>query len=207
MNHAGHWTGDAAVARIGPNAITQVAGALDRTLGTTVTRRLFGLAGLDDYLDRLPETMVPETEVMRLHQVMRERLDSEALADIARRSGLGTADYLLAHRIPVPAQVVLRLLPRPLAARALLAAISRHAWTFAGSGQFTCRAGNPTVLTISDCPICRGTRAGTAACGYYAATFERLFRRLVSSRAVVTETACAAMGAAHCRFEIRYPRR
>jgi divinyl protochlorophyllide a 8-vinyl-reductase len=206
MNHAGHWPADAAVARIGPNAITQVAGALDRTLGATTTRRLFGLAGLDDYLVRLPETMVPETEVMRLHRVMRERLDSQTLADIARRAGLGTGDYLLAHRIPVPAQILLRLLPRPLAARALLAAITRHAWTFAGSGHFTCVPGNPTVLTIADCPICRGTRAATPACDYYAATFERLFHRLVSRRAVVIETECAAMGASHCRFEIRYPR-
>jgi len=67
--------------------------------------------------------------------------------------------------------------------------------------------GLETVLTITERPICRGTRAGAPACGYYAATFEQLFRRLVSSRAVVTETECAATGAAHCRFEIRYPRR
>jgi len=206
VNHAGHWPADDPVARIGPNAITQVAAALDRTLGATTTRRLFGLAGLDGYLLRLPQTMVPETEVMQLHRVMRERLDSQTLADIARRAGLGTGDYLLAHRIPGPAQRLLRLLPRPLAGRALLAAISRHAWTFAGSGRFSCVAGNPTVLTIEGCPICRGTRAVAPACDYYTATFERLFGRLVSRRAVVTEIECAATGAAHCRFEIRYPR-
>ena len=47
-----------------------------------------------------------------------------------------TGDYLLAHRIPKPVQALLKRLPAPLAARVLLAAITRHAWTFAGSGRF-----------------------------------------------------------------------
>ena len=39
---------------------------------------------------------------------------------------------------------------------------------------------------------------------YYAATFERLFRRSSHPRATVTEAACEACGAYACRFEIRW---
>jgi divinyl protochlorophyllide a 8-vinyl-reductase len=63
----------------------------------------------------------------------------------------------------------------------------------------------PVVLLIEGCPICRGAHAAAPICDYYAATFLRLFTRLVHTRAVVRETACAAAGAGACRFEIDWP--
>jgi divinyl protochlorophyllide a 8-vinyl-reductase len=101
---------------------------------------------------------------------------------------------------------VLKRLPAALAERALLAAVGRHAWTFAGSGRFASRPGTPTVVEIADNPLCRGVSAEAPACDHHAATFERLWRALASPRARVVETACCACGAPACRFELRRPR-
>lgn len=190
--------------RIGPNAITQVAAVLPPLVGGRVTRELFEVAGLAGYLRQAPQGMVDEAEVVRLHRVLRAELGGELAGAVARRAGWRTADYLLAHRIPGPVQTLLKLLPAPLAARLLLKAITRHAWTFSGSGEFAARAGQPVVLTIRHNPLCQGTEADHPVCSFYAASFERLFRVLVHPDARVTETDCEACGADACRFEVRW---
>ena len=197
-----------ATGRIGPNAITRVAEVLPVRVGRTTTAQVFEAAGLAHYLHEPPQAMVDETEVRRLHGVLRATLgDAEARA-VARAAGTRTADYLLAHRIPRPVQRLLKLLPAPLAARVLLAAITRHAWTFAGSGQFSARCawrqGPPVVLTIRGNPLCKGLATAAPACDYYAATFERLFRVLVQAHSQVREVACEACGDRECRFEIHW---
>jgi divinyl protochlorophyllide a 8-vinyl-reductase len=193
--------------RIGPNAITRVAEVLPARVGSSTTFALFERAGLAHYLRDPPEAMVAEAEVRQLHGVLREQLGAQEAANVARAAGLRTADYLLANRIPRPVQAVLKLLPARLAAQVLLAAIRRHAWTFAGSGHFSAevgRAGGPVVLHIQHNPLCLGLASDTPACDFYAATFERLFQVLVQRRSRVTEVACEACGAAECRFEIRW---
>ncbi len=190
--------------RIGPNAITRLAEVLPALVGSQATHRLFEHAGLGTYLATPPQQMVDETEVTRLHRTMRAEFGPVMAAEAARHAGLRTADYLLANRIPKPVQVLLKLLPAPLAARVLLSAIRRHAWTFAGSGSFIAVAGQPAVLTIHDNPLCKGLSADAPACDFYAAVFERLFRVLVHARATVAETACEACGDAECRFELRW---
>ncbi len=198
-------TASAATARrIGPNAITRVAEVLRPQLGEGATALVFGRAGLLPYLSQPPEQMVDEVEVTRLHRELRATIGSAAARAVAREAGTRTGDYLLAHRIPRPVQVLLGCLPAPLAARVLLAAISRHAWTFAGSGRFTAHPGHPVVLTLQDNPLCRGAALDEPACDYYAATFERLFVRLVHPASRVREVACEAMGAEACVFEIRW---
>lgn len=193
-----------AAGRIGPNAIIRVAEVLPAFVGTAATLQLFERAGLAAYLRSPPQDMVDEREVMRLHGELRASLGGATAAEVARRAGERTADYLLAHRIPQPVQLLLRHLPAALAARVLLAAISRHAWTFAGSGRFTARAGRPVVLEIRDNPLCRGVRTAAPVCDFYAATFERLFRVLVHRDAQVLEVACEARGDEACRFELRW---
>lgn len=187
-------------ARIGPNAITRVAEAL----GPARAASVFATAGLAHHLNAPPEAMVDETEVVRLHRTLRSVLGEPEARRVARCAGELTGDYLLAQRIPAAARVVLCALPAALAAPLLLAAIRRHAWTFAGSGRFTAAAGQPVALAIEGNPLCRGAVANEPLCDYYAATFERLFRRLVHPRARVVETACEACGAAACRFEVRW---
>ncbi len=194
-----------AAARIGPNAITRVAEALIVGGGPALAQRVFERAGLAAYLREPPGQMVDESEVTRLHRELRGLLGAPAAAAVAREAGLRTAAYLLAHRIPGPVRAVLRRLPARVAARVLLHAIRRHAWTFAGSGRFEARAGRPVVLTLRDNPLCRGLRADMPVCDFYAATFEGLFRALVHPAACVEEVACEARGDAECRFELRWP--
>ncbi len=190
--------------RIGPNAITRVAEVLLARRGEAAAAALFGRAGLLPYLTQPPQSMVDEAEVTRLHRVMRDAIGSAAAREVSRAAGTRTGDYLLAHRIPRAVQAVLKRLPAPLAARVLLSAIRRHAWTFAGSGNFTAQAGQPVVLTIRGNPLCKGATLAEPGCDFYAATFERLFRVLVHADARVVETACEACGAAECRFEVRW---
>jgi divinyl protochlorophyllide a 8-vinyl-reductase len=187
---------------IGPNAITQVGAALRALSGAGVASDIFAMARLQAYLTVEPSRMVAESEAAALHRAVRARLGEEAASAVLFEAGLRTADYLLAHRIPRAAQTVLKILPAPLASRALLAAIRRHAWTFAGSGSFRAAPGNPAAVEIEGCPLCRGERSGRPLCGYYAAVFEKLFQTLVSPKANAAEVACEAMGAPACRFEI-----
>lgn len=193
-------------ARIGPNAITRVAEALQALLGAAAARRVFERAQLAHYLAVPPSSMVDEAEVRRLHQALRADCDAATVRRVACLAGEHTGDYLLAHRIPRAVQVVLRALPSPLAVRVLLAAIGRHAWTFAGSGTFTAQPGRPLRLRIVHCPLCAGrtARAAVPQCDYYAATFERLLTRLVERRIRVVEVRCEAVGDDACEFEARW---
>lgn len=190
--------------RVGPNAITRVGEALDALYGRATTHAVFADAGLTGYLDAWPHEMVDEREVARLNRALHGHLPEESFRRIARDAGRRTGDYLLAYRIPKPVQALLRPAPAWLAARVLLQAIGRNAWTFAGSGTFDAAAGRPCVVTIQDCPLCREIRADHGVCDTYTGTFERLFRELVHPKAHASETACQATGAPACRFEIRW---
>lgn len=190
--------------RIGPNAIIRVAEALPGIVGTDEALSLFTRAGLAEYFRKPPQDMVDEQQVARLHRELRASLGGERAAQVARGAGVRTADYLLAHRIPKPVQWLLKALPAPLAARVLLAAITRNAWTFAGSGEFSAQAGRPVKLQIRHNPLCRDLHTEAPACDYYAATFERLFQVLVHRDSHVVETACEACGDDACRFEVRW---
>jgi divinyl protochlorophyllide a 8-vinyl-reductase len=193
-----------AVGRIGPNAITRVAEALSAMEGTGAVRRVFGRACLQRYLTDVPTDMVDEAHVARLHRVLREDLGAARAREVGRLAGRHTADYLLGHRIPKPAQHVLRILPASIASRLLAKAIARNAWTFAGTGTFSAQHGRPTIFNIAGCPICRGHTSAVPCCDFYAATFERLYIRLVHPQARVVETECQAMGAAACSFAITW---
>ncbi len=193
-----------APSRIGPNAIIRVAEALTEACGDQACAEVFAAAGLSHYLAEPPIAMVDEAEVTALQQALWAGLAPEAAEQVAWTAGVKTGDYVMAHRIPKPAQALLKVLPAPLASRLFLPAIARHAWTFAGSGQFTAAAGQPVRITIAGCPVCRGQQATAPRCAYYAGTFERLFRVLVTDRARARQTACTAAGAPACSFEIAW---
>lgn len=190
--------------RIGPNAIIRVAESLPAHVGAAGTQALFDAAGLAHYLREPPGSMVDEAEVRRLHEVLRRELGAPLARAVAREAGARTARYLLAHRIPALVQRLLRVLPAAVAARVLLRAIARHAWTFAGSGEFSARIGPPVVLTIRRNPMCAGLHADAPACDFYTATFEGLFTSLVHPDARAIETDCMASGAPACEFELRW---
>jgi divinyl protochlorophyllide a 8-vinyl-reductase len=115
-------------------------------------------------------------------------------------AGQRTGGYLLEHRIPAPARWILPHLPRGLAMRALMSAVSRHTWTFAGSADVEFTLGNPTVITIRHCPLCHGQHSTVPMCDFYTGTFTRLLRELVHPDAWAQEISCEARGDAACRF-------
>ena len=190
--------------RIGPNAIIRTAEALRLLEGSGSTERVFRAARLDRYLSKVPEQMIDEGEVTSLQRSLCDLLGHDRARAVSAMAGRLTADYLLGHRIPTAAQAVLRRLPSRLASRFLSKAIAGHAWTFAGTGEFTVRHGRPTTFEVKGCPVCRGQTADHAVCDFYAGTFERLFSTLVHRDARAIEVACEAKGDSACRFEVSW---
>jgi len=191
-------------ARIGPNAIIRTAEALSALVAGETCHRVFVRAGLEPYLDAPPTTMVAEHEVVDLHRAVRAELDAAVADAVMRDAGARTARYLLAHRIPKPAQALLRALPARPASRLLLGLIARHAWTFAGSAELRLVHGRPAWVIFDGSPLARVPRGDAPVCGFYAGTFETLFRRLVHPDAVARETACAAAGDEACTLELSW---
>lgn len=207
-----------ATARIGPNAIIRLQQALLERVGRECARQIFERAGQSHFLAELPERMVVEASVTSLYTSLPGQLGPQLAAEVSGHAGWLTGDYLLANRIPKPVQALLHVLPAPLAARVLLTAIRRNAWTFVGSGRFdvmpvpaemrddVARDGRRARLNlrVEGCPICAGSQQATPACTYYAAAFESLFVALVHRRTHVREVACHALGASACTFEVSW---
>jgi divinyl protochlorophyllide a 8-vinyl-reductase len=212
---------------IGPNAIIRLQEALTASVGGDRARDLFERAGQGRYVAVPPTEMVDETDVTSLYTLLPSRLGSLLAAEVSGRAGMLTGNYLLAHRIPWLVQCLLRWLPAPFAATALIAAIKRHAWTFVGSGHFEVSSmptlvprvpavpgsNNPgnvggrrprLLLRVGNCPICRGSAQSSTGCTYYAATFEQIFVALVHPDTQVRETSCQGMGASACVFEVSW---
>jgi divinyl protochlorophyllide a 8-vinyl-reductase len=179
-------------ARIGPNAVIQTAAALRALGGEASAAAIFRRAGVLHWLTRPPAEMAGEQAVAALHRVVAQEAPAAAA-----EAGRLTADYLLANRIPKPAQAVMRRLPGPLAARLLLMAVARNAWTFAGSGAVKVAGWATPRITIHDNPI------ATPGCPWHAAVFARLFSELATPGAEVIEHSCCGRGDDACRFEIR----
>lgn len=190
--------------KIGPNAVTRLAEALRELHGTGICRDVFAATGLERHLETTPTQMVDESDAARLHRALVDVLGFGAATRVAQRAGALTGDYLLARRIPKPAQRLLRLLPRRLAAALLLRAMARHAWTFAGSGAFSYGFNPALRLRLRGAPICRLVQSEAPACGYYAATFERVFAAMLGESVRVVETQCEAQGAPECVFDVSW---
>jgi divinyl protochlorophyllide a 8-vinyl-reductase len=193
-----------AVPRIGPNAVTQLLVALRRGGRQDLVREACAAAGVRDWMDHPPETMVDEQAVARLHRAVREAVPAETARALMTEAGRLTAEYLLANRIPRAARVLLRLLPPRAAAALLVRAIGAHAWTFAGSGTFSARAGNPTVFTLVNNPLIAGETYDHPLCDWHTAVFDRLFKALVHRGAHAMEAECEAAGGMECRFVVRW---
>lgn len=187
--------------RIGPNAILQFVPVLEAAKGEAETARLLALAGIIT----LPDPgagLIDEGPAARLHQLVRQAMPGDA-ARLAQAAGEATGDYILAHRIPKPAQAVLRHLPARLSVPILSKAIAKHAWTFCGSGEFRLAACWPARFEITDNPVVRGEVSQEPLCHWHAAVFARLFDQLCGPGWQAVETTCCAQGARACRFEMR----
>ncbi len=171
---------------------------IERLGGVERVDQMLARAGVFDVPDGT--AMISERVAARLHRQLRAE-EPELAPGLTAEAGRRTADYILAHRIPRPVQSLLKLLPSPLSARQLSAAIRRHAWTFAGSGRF--RAVDPWTFEIYDNPLVAGERSGVCLCHWHAAVFARLYADLVHPRCQCAETECAAQGQHRpCRFAL-----
>ncbi|EFO81957.1 bacteriochlorophyll 4-vinyl reductase [Oscillochloris trichoides DG-6] len=188
-------------AKIGPNSIIQTIAALREVYPAEELPTLLA-GGAEIYLSELPHEMIPEEQFHALVALLTPRLGVERAGDILFRSGERTADYVRANRIPGPFQALVGILPAPLGLRLLLLAISKHAWTFAGSGKFSFHLGRGPWLSIGK-PVDRDTSAIAAVlCRYYCGAFTQLLRRVVNSRITLRETTCQARGGAACVYQI-----
>lgn len=191
------------VARIGPNAVIQVAAEVQARFGVDRTAAL--VHGATGYaLDALPSEMIDERQAQALTRALVQDMGLSLATNMLRAAGHRTGDYLLANRIPRPAQWVIRLAPRRVGLHLLLRAMQANAWTFAGSGQFVVTADTPVPdLVFESCAMCKDMHEQQPMCDFYAGTFERLIRALVSRFAGVQEVECMALGHPRCRFVLQ----
>jgi len=180
--------------QVGPNAILQMIEALITLSGPEVCDRVCHRAGMPEIVANPPDSMISARDALSLHRAVAAELPKLKADEIARDAGHRTGDYILSHRIPAPAQAMLRLLPPSMAGPILLKAICRHAWTFAGDARVTREKAVPMHLTIHDNPL------AMPGCLWHLAVFETLFHRLVSRDIRVTHTACCAIDGQACKF-------
>jgi len=191
------------VARIGPNAVIQVAAEVQARFGVDRTAAL--VHGATGYaLDALPTEMIDEQQAQALTRALVRDMGLSLATNILRAAGHRTGDYLLANRIPRPAQWAIRLAPRQVGLHLLLRAMPANAWTFAGSGHFVVARDRPIPdLVFESCAMCKDMHEPQPMCDFYGGTFERLIRALVSRFAGVEEVECMALGHPRCRFVLQ----
>lgn len=185
--------------RVGPNAVIQLAEASRLSGFAALAERAFASSGHADWFTTPPDEMLEEGEVAAVH----EALWREAPADVARRlvqdAGARTADYVIEKRIPRVIRWLLEVAPPALAEPLLLAAIARHAWTFAGSGVFHAASDGLARFWIGANPLASPV---AGHCFWHEAVFTRMWQRLVTPSARVEELSCCGTGAPACRFRV-----
>lgn len=181
---------------IGPNAVIQVGRALSALYGSDVAQLLYRAAGLTRYFAAPPHEMLDEREPAALFAAVRQALPAQEADRVLAEAGRRTALYILEHRIPPFARKMLPVLPPGLSSRLLVAAISRHAWTFVGSGRFDGRVKGwrrPVVkLSIAANPL------ASPGCPWHGAIFQYLFGELCGGGVSLQHEACCARGAESC---------
>jgi divinyl protochlorophyllide a 8-vinyl-reductase len=184
--------------RIGPNALIQTVRATREISGEEQLRAVLQQCHQESLLQNEPEEMVDEQLFADLVMALDTVLGADTARTVLDRSGHFTAEYLLENRIPGMFQQLLRVLPDPLALRALLFAISQSAWTFTGSGKFDYHIGAPATLTVI-----HRIKPGDVACAFYGGTFNHLLHTLLDRRTQFKIATTDAQGVTHCRYVVQ----
>lgn len=183
-------------AKIGPNAAIQLSEAFSANGMKDLAVQIYSKAGCESLLSHPPQDMIDESVVARLFGNVVTGLPPEMATKILSDAGKRTGEYVLANRIPRFARFILPHLPKRLAFHILLRAISKHAWTFAGSGQLVvCKQNSPKLVILKN-PV--ATKLG---CKWHVAVFNVLFSRLVSDKINVHEVTCCGKGESRCTFQ------
>jgi divinyl protochlorophyllide a 8-vinyl-reductase len=163
--------------RIGPNSIIQTVTALDAKYGKTKTETILRKIGQGYLIGNLPKEMVEESKFHSLVIALQKELGDIPTATILKESGERTARYLLKVRIPAIFQKLVKLLPPRLAFKLFLFAISKNAWTFAGSGEFSYTMNRPPEILVKviypSLPVVGN---------FYLGTFTALLQELVNPK-------------------------
>jgi divinyl protochlorophyllide a 8-vinyl-reductase len=180
---------------VGPNSVIQLAAALAACDGGDTLQRVFARAGQADLLAALPDQMVAESVPAALFAAVRSSLPTDRADAVLREAGRRTGMYILANRIPALAKSLLRALPSHISIRLLLALMTRHAWTFAGSGLVTPSYGSRLSMTISGNPLV------TPGCPWHVAVLECLAQNMAGRSWRVSHPKCHGRGDKACRFD------
>ncbi len=181
--------------RIGPNSIIQTVAALEASFGKAEAEAILQRIGQGHWIGNLPTEMTEESKFHALVTAVEKEIGENATASILEESGQRTAKYLLRVRIPAIFQKVVKLLPPRAAFKLLLFAISKNAWTFAGSGQFSYTMSRPPEISV------RVTWPSLPVGGnFYLGTFKALLHELVNPDTTVTPTIRKEGNSILCRY-------
>ena len=161
--------------KIGPNSIIQTVAALEAAYGKTKAETMLSKIGQGYLVGNLPKEMVEEAKFHTLVGALQKEIGETATSRILQESGERTARYLLKVRIPGIFQKLVKLLPPRPAFKLLLFAISKNAWTFAGSGEFAYTMKRPPEISV------KVTFPTLPVVGnFYLGTFTALLQELVN---------------------------
>ncbi|NMW20307.1 MAG: bacteriochlorophyll 4-vinyl reductase [Chlorobiaceae bacterium] len=163
--------------KIGPNSIIQTVAALDAKYGKTKAEAILKKIGQGHFIGNLPKEMIEESKFHAMVISLQKEIGDTATAGILKDSGERTARYLLKVRIPGIFQKLVKLLPSRLAFKLFLFAISKNAWTFAGSGKFSYTMSRPPEITVI---VTYPTHPVVG--NFYLGTFTALLQELVNPK-------------------------
>lgn len=180
-------------------SILQLIPVIGEMLGSPASNQVLRAAGIT----QLPsgDRLCDEAPAAAVHQALRREFPGVA-DQITRHAGERTGNWIIATRMPPVAANALAHMPAWLASPVLCGLIDKHAWTFAGSGQFRVVSRHPVIFELENNPVVRGESAEHVVCSWHSAVFERLFRALIDPGMICVETRCSACGDSVCRFEI-----
>ncbi len=187
-------------ARIGPNAIIQTVEALKELYGVPYALEVLQRGEQAHWVDNLPTTMVEERVFLSLAQALVGQIGSDEARRVIWRCGERTAQYLLDNRIPGPFQQLVKVLPRQVGFTLLLLAISKSAWTFAGSGTFHFSGGERPLLLIANPDQTHVVLP--EVCGFYGGTFEGILRALMGEQTRVVPASCGERWDCRCAYAV-----
>ena len=163
--------------KIGPNSIIQTVAALEAKFGKKEADTILKKIGQGHFIGNLPTEMIEESKFHAMVTSLQKELGDKATAGILKESGERTARYLLKVRIPGIFQKLVKLLPSRPAFQIFLFAISKNAWTFAGSGKFSYTMSRPpeisVIVTYPTNPVVGN---------FYLGTFTALLQELVNPK-------------------------
>lgn len=182
--------------KIGPNSIIQTVAALEASYGKTKAENMLRRIGQGYLVGNLPKEMTEETKFHTLVGALQKEIGDTATASILKESGERTARYLLKVRIPGIFQKMVKLLPARPAFRLLFFAISKNAWTFAGSGEFSYRLSTPPEITVK---VTYPTQPVVG--NFYLGTFTALLQELVSPKATIKADIRKENNSIRCKYQ------